>query len=117
MSRPASTKPTEGEVQILRLLWADPGQTAREVCNAMGKAANGKGPAYSSVQTRLLLMAQKGLARRDESVRPAKFYPEITESNTKKHVFRELMNRFFRGSALDLVMHALRSEHLSSEER
>ena len=57
------------------------------------------------------------LVRKDENVRPARYYTEITEKNAKKHVFHELMNRFFRGSAADLVLHALRSEQLSAGER
>ena len=117
MARPASTKPTDGEMQILRILWDEEGQTVRKVCEALGESADGDGPAYTSVHTRLLIMTNKGLVRKDENVRPARYYTEITEKNAKKHVFHELMNRFFRGSAADLVLHALRSEQLSAGER
>jgi BlaI family transcriptional regulator, penicillinase repressor len=104
-------------MEILRLLWENDGQTVREICRGLRKIGDNSGPAYSSVQTRLLLMENKGLARRDDSVRPAKFFTTVTESSAQKHVFRELLNRFFRGSAFDLVLHALRTERLSPQER
>jgi len=107
-------------MEILRILWPNEhGLTIREVCRGLGSAADeeDEGPAYSSVQTRLGLMENKGLVRKDGTIRPAKYYAAVTEQGAQRHVFRELLDRFFHGSAAKLILHALRSKDISAEER
>src|SRR6187549_955216 len=67
MARSVSTQPTEVELQILRILWASGGATARDVHNGLAEVEE-KDTTYSTTVKMLSVMLEKGLVRRDESV-------------------------------------------------
>jgi BlaI family penicillinase repressor len=106
--------PTEGELAILRVLWSrkEP-MTVRDVHAALSK---GKDTAYTTVLKMLTIMAEKGLARRDDSARSHTYSAVQAEPVVQASLLKDLMRRAFSGSALTLVQRALDDEMASAED-
>jgi BlaI family penicillinase repressor len=110
----ASPHPTEGELAILRVLWARKAPTTvREVHEALSRS---KDTAYTTVLKMLTIMADKGLVRRDESERTHTYLPAHAEQVVQSSLLKDLMRRAFSGSALKLVQRALDDEAADPEE-
>ena len=110
MSEP---RPTEGELAILRVLWAQGACTVREVHEALSQT---KDTAYTTVLKMMTIMADKGLLARDESERSHRYAPLHLEPVVQASLLRDLMHRAFGGSALQLVQRAIDDEGASSDE-
>lgn len=74
-------EPTDVELKILKVLWAQPGATARVIHNAVhaGEEKN-----YSTTVKMLSVMLEKGLVRRDDSIRPQTFFCSGDSSTSPK---------------------------------
>lgn len=99
-------EPTDVELRILRVLWQQPRATARAIHNAVHADQDKK---YSTTVKMLSVMLEKGLVRRDDSVRPQTFTAAVTKRKTQKSLVSKLLDKAFDGSASSLVMHALSS--------
>ncbi len=97
-------EPTEVELKILKVLWDQPAATARAIHNAVhaGEAKN-----YSTTVKMLSVMLDKGLVRRDDSLRPQTFTAAVTRKRAQKNLLAQLVQKAFDGSAMSLVMQAL----------
>lgn len=110
----ANPHPTEGELAILRVLWAQPGPTTvREVHEVLSR---NKDTAYTTVLKMLTIMADKGLVRRDESERSHTYLAVHAEPVVQSSLLKDLVRRAFSGSALSLVQRAIDDEGASAEE-
>lgn len=105
--------PTDGELAILRVLWAHGPATVREVHEALSRT---KDTAYTTVLKMLTIMAEKGLLTRDESERSHRYTPVHPEPLVQTALLKDLMNRAFDNSALQLVQRALDGNTASNEE-
>ena len=110
----ATPNPTEGELAILRVLWAHDGPaTVREVHEVLSR---GKDTAYTTVLKMLTIMADKGLVRRDESERSHTYVAVHAEPVVQASLLKDLMRRAFSGSAVKLVQRAIDTDSASAEE-
>jgi predicted transcriptional regulator len=110
----STPNPTEGELAILRVLWARKApMTVREV---HGVLSRGKDTAYTTVLKMLTIMAEKGLVHRDESERSHSYRAAQAEPVVQASLLQDLMRRAFSGSALTLVQRALDDEMASPDE-
>ena len=110
----ATPNPTEGELAILRVLWAHDGPaTVREVHAVLSR---GKDTAYTTVLKMLTIMAEKGLVRRDESERSHTYLAVHAEPVVQRSLVKDLVRKAFGGSALGLVQRALDDDVASAEE-
>ena len=109
-----SPAPTEGELAILRVLWArkEP-MTVREVHAVLTRT---KETAYTTVLKMLTIMAGKELVRRDETERSHTYTPLYSEPVVQASLLKDLVRRAFSGSALTLVQRALDDEMASAED-
>ena len=106
--------PTEGELAILRVLWASKKpQTVREVHGVLSRS---KDTAYTTVLKMLTIMADKGLVRRDDSERSHTYVAVHAEPVVQASLLQDLMRRAFSGSALTLVQRALDDDSATNEE-
>jgi len=115
VARPASSQPTEVELQILRILWHSGGATAREVHNSLA-AIESRDTVYSTTVKMLSVMLEKGLAKRDDSVSPQVYRAASSQKVTQRKMMSDLIEKVYDGSALSLVMQALSSQKATSEE-
>ena len=113
MPRPPSSQPTEVELQILRILWGQGPSTARQIHNQLARVRETN---YSTTVKMLSVALDKGLVRRDETVRPQVFRPAATRQRTQQQMLKDLIHKVYDGSAGSLVLQALTSQKASPEE-
>lgn len=111
--RKPPSKPTDAELEILRVLWERGPSTVGEVHEAL---AASRGTGYTTVLKLMQIMREKGLLDRDESERKHVYKPLFTENQTQRRLVRDLLDRAFGGSAQRLVMQALSAKKASPEE-
>ena len=110
---PATPRPTDGELAILRVLWRRGASTVRQVHDELqGERAT----AYTTALKLLQIMTEKGLVRRDESDRTHVYHARYSEEHTQRQLVRDLLDRAFGGSSSKLVMQALNARRASSQE-
>jgi Predicted transcriptional regulator len=106
--------PTEGELAILRVLWARRVPcTVRDVHAALSRT---KDTAYTTVLKMMTIMADKGLVRRDETARSHLYSAVHPEPQIQSALLKDLMQRAFGGSAVQLVQSALDAKAASAED-
>lgn len=106
--------PTEGELAILQVLWDHGGPcTVREVHESLSRH---KDTAYTTVLKMMTIMADKGLLQRDESERSHRYSAQHLEPEVQSVLVKDLMQRAFAGSALQLVQRALDVDKPSRDE-
>jgi predicted transcriptional regulator len=106
-------KPTEAELELLRILWANEPATVRDIHDAL----NLERPAgYTTTLKMLQIMTAKGLVVRDEANRAHVYRAAISEDAMQSKILKDLSMRLFSGSATQLAMHALAMEPASASE-
>jgi predicted transcriptional regulator len=110
MARPPASQPTDVELQILDVLWQRGGSTVREVHDALSTARE---TGYSTTLKMLQVMLEKGLVRRDDSIRPQRYRPAKTQKETQRQLLDNLTQKAFGGSAKRLVMQMLSSRRIT----
>ena len=97
-------KPTEGELELLRVLWQRGSATVREVHEEISLHRN---VGYTSVLKLLQIMTEKGLVLRTETAKAHSYFAAVSQEDTQNQLLRDLSDRLFSGSAAQLAMHAL----------
>ncbi|HUS72121.1 MAG TPA: BlaI/MecI/CopY family transcriptional regulator [Sedimentisphaerales bacterium] len=113
MARHKTSKPTDRELTILRILWDRGPSTVREVNEVMTKDRD---TGYTTTLKLMQIMAEKRILIRDESQRQHVYKVAITEEKTQKQLVGDLLERAFSGSAEKLVMRALSAKKVSAKE-
>jgi len=101
---PDPPKPTDAELDILRVLWDRGPSTVRDVHGVLGDR---RGVGYTTVLKLMQIMAEKGLVLRDESARSHVYRARERPEATQRRLLRDLIARAFGGSAEALVLQAL----------
>ena len=108
-------KPTESELEFLNILWQRDNATVREVHEELSKS---KDVGYTTTLKLMQIMHDKGLVRRDESMRTHIYQPAVNREKTQKHLLDKMIDTLFGGSSTQLVLQALGSsdQKISAEE-
>ncbi|NJL13315.1 MAG: BlaI/MecI/CopY family transcriptional regulator [Microscillaceae bacterium] len=110
-------KPTEAELEILRVLWQKGPATVRFVHEALNaQRPEDQQIGYTTTLKMMQLMTDKGLLNRDASQRTHIFKAELSEEATQKSLVERLLDTAFGGSAKKLVMQALGQSKTSRAE-
>ncbi len=108
-----STNLTKFELEIMDVLWKLREASVREVCDALSEK---KRPAYTTVQTIVQRLEQKGAVRRSRKIGNAlMFEPSITRKSVYRRLVDEML-QLFGGSAQPVVAHLLESGKLTLED-
>ena len=113
MARRPATRPTNAELDILRVLWARGPSTVRQVYDILSADREF---AYTTTLKLLQLMTEKGVAVREEDGRVHRYRAAVAQEQTQQHLVRDLIERAFGGSPTQLVMQALAARPASAEE-
>ena len=105
-------KPTESELEILQILWAKGLATVREVHEDL---ASTKDVGYTTTLKLMQIMHEKGLVKRDDSMRTHIYQAAVNKERTQKHLLGKMIDSLFGGSPTQLVIQAL-GEHKASPE-
>ena len=97
-------RPTEAELELLRILWDKEPATVRDIYEALNhERASG----YTTVLKLLQIMTTKGLVVRDEAARAHVYRAAVSQDAMQSRMLRDLSTRLFSGSAAQLALHAL----------
>ena len=113
MSLPKNTKPTESELEILRILWDKEKATVREVHEIL---STHKDAGYTTTLKLMQIMFEKGLVKRDDSSKTHTYFANVSKENTQQQFMGKMIHTLFSGSSTQLVMQALGNHKHSSEE-
>ena len=113
MARRASRRPTEGELEILQVLWQQGPGSVRQVNEALNEA---RPTGYTTTLKLMQIMLDKGLLRRDESRRPQVYTPAVSKDRTQRQLVGDLLERVFDGSARQFVLQVLSAKNASPQE-
>src|SRR5690242_18271556 len=106
-------RPTDAELNILRVLWARGPSTVREISDELNRE---RPVGYTTVLKFMQIMTEKGLLLRDESARTHVYRTKLSEEKTLRQLVQDLLHRAFGGSAQKLVMQALSAKKASRAE-
>ena len=106
-------KPTESELEILKILWNKEKATVREVHEELSK---NKDSGYTTTLKLLQIMFEKGLVIRDDSNKTHIYEAAVTRQKTQKQFLDKMINTLFAGSSTQLVLQALGNQKASKDE-
>jgi predicted transcriptional regulator len=107
-------KPTESELEILQVLWANGPTTVRAVNEQLNQHTT-KDIGYTTTLKLMQLMLTKGLVERDASTRTHVYKSAVEERSVKQGLLSQFVDKAFRGSAAQLVLETL-GQHRTSED-
>lgn len=110
---PDLPRPSDFELAILRVLWRLGEGTVRQVYEAL-QAERQLG--YTTVLKTMQIMAEKGLLLRDEQAKSHVYRPAEAAQETRQGMVRDLVDKAFEGSALQLLAHALHAKRPTAGE-
>lgn len=111
MARSRSKTLTEREAQFMDVLWRLGPATAEQVRDALPDR-----PHDSTVRTLLRVLESKGYVARDDRGTAYTFRATIERAGVQRTALRGLLERFFGGSAGDLVIRLVEDEQITPEQ-
>lgn len=108
--RPALSK---GEMEVARVLWDLGSATVREVHEAF---PTDREIDFSTVQTYLRRLEQKGYARAKLQARTRVYSPRVKPRTVIRETLDDLIDRLFGGETLPLMRHLIEDGKIRSEE-
>ena len=112
-TKAAPPRPTQTELEILRVLWLRGPSSVREVQQTMSET---RVTGYTTVLKLLQIMARKGLVARDERERTHVYRAALAQEQTQRQLVNDLLDRAFNGSATQLILQALAAKRTSPGE-
>ena len=106
-------KPTEAELEILHILWANGANSVRFVNE---KLCENREVGYTTTLKMMQMMYDKGLLNRDDSTRSHVYEAIYKQEETQQKLLDQFVNTAFKGSAMQLVMQALGNHNATGEE-
>ena len=106
---------TETELQILDLLWDEPAQTIRSLCEAIYKDASPS--RYATVQSLLERLEKKGWVRRDRGGYKHRFSAARDRAEFIGQQIQGVADAVCHGSVAALLGELAQSGNLSAKER
>jgi BlaI family transcriptional regulator, penicillinase repressor len=105
----AEFTPSERELDILKVLWGIGEAKVRDVHEALCQQQQ---TAFTTVQTLLRIMAEKGLVKQRIEGRTLFYSPR----HTREQVSSRFLSRVFDGALDKMVLNMLRAEDVTPEE-
>ena len=114
MERKPPTRPlTPLELEIMKVLWDAGPATVQSVQENLPSAPK---LAYTTVQTMLNVLHRKGKVKRTLRGRAYEYAPLVSREMAVRSTLRDVITRFFGGSAESLVMSLVASRDLKPEK-
>jgi predicted transcriptional regulator len=113
MARTPSAALTDGEARVMAVLWQTPQATVAEVVASLRDRYS---LTYSTVQTILRILEQKGYITHDKVGRAFVFRAVVDEGQARRRALKHLIGRLFNGSPSLLVSNVLDDEEIDPRE-
>jgi predicted transcriptional regulator len=112
MPRRPSRSLTDGEARLMTVLWRLRQATVADVVTALG----GGSVSYSTVQTLLRILENKGYVVHRKSGRAFVYRPAVDQKQARRRALRHLLARLFDNSPSLLVLNLLEEEKVDPRE-
>jgi predicted transcriptional regulator len=99
------------ELEIMKVLWENDSANVQTVQRELEREL-----AYTTVQTMLNVLHRKGKVERTLTDKAYFYRPTVSRSQVVSQTIEDLINRLFGGSAENLIMSMVETEHLTAEE-
>ncbi|GAB2571407.1 BlaI/MecI/CopY family transcriptional regulator [Spirosoma areae] len=106
-------KPTDAELEILHVLWANGPSTVRHVHETLSQTRD---IGYTTALKLMQIMYEKGLLSRLEDARSHTYTAAVGQEDTQRNLVDRFVETAFRGSASKLIMQVLGQHKASREE-
>ena len=113
MARKASAALTDGETRVMEVVWRLNTATVADVVSELRAQHR---LTYSTVQTTLRILEQKGYVAHEKVSRAFVFRPLIDERQARRRALRHLIGRLFNGSPSLLVSNVLDDDDIDPAE-
>ncbi len=113
MPRPANSHPTDGELEILRVLWENGPTSLSSICDQLRQERK---VATTTVATMLRVMLDKGLVKRKGAGRGAQWVAAVTYDSTARGMVGKLVDHLFDGAADRLAAHLVEAGQLNGKQ-
>lgn len=113
MARNKSSQLTDGEQNIMEVLWKNGEASVRDITNILSKD---KKTAYTTVQTLCKILAEKGYADFRKEGKAFIYTPKITQNQARQSALTTMMNKFFGGSPKVLAQHLIKETDIELED-
>jgi len=107
-------QPTDGELEVLRILWTNGPSTVKQVHEVVNKD---RPTVYTTTLKVMQVMREKGLLVRNDSKYRHIYRPALPEEKTQRQLVTDFLERTFSGSTEKLMMHLLSAKKISAKER
>lgn len=104
----------DAELEVMKVLWDAGPLRVRDVMNALHE--RGRRVAYTTVQTMLTRLEQKGFVKSDRAGPAFVFRASVSRERVSRSRLRTLVSQLYDGAAGQLVLQLVKSERLRPEE-
>ncbi len=104
----------KAEMEVLKTLWAHGPAPVREVLSQLHE--HGRRVAYTTVQTLLTRLEQKGYVTSDKSDIAYVYRAKLTRDRVTRSRLKALVRQLYDGAAGPLVLQLIRSERFTPDE-
>lgn len=114
MPRKKNSEPplTPLELELMKVLW----ETGPANVQTVQAHLHTRELAYTTVQTMLNVLHRKGRVKRELKERAYIYKPALTRQKAASQAVREMLDRFFGGSADSLVLNLVENRQLTPEK-
>ena len=113
MPRRRSPALTDAEARVMAVLWER--QTA-SVADVVAVLKKKRPVSYSTVQTILRILEDKGYVAHEKVARAFIYRPRVDERQARRRALRHLAMRLFNGSPSLLVLNVLEDDRIDADE-
>lgn len=114
MARKPSPALTDAEAGVMSVLWRVQTATVADVVASL--KAKRRSVSYSTIQTILRILENKGYVTHDKVARAFVYRPVVDERQARHRALKHLVGRLFNGSPSLLVLNVLDDEELDPAE-
>jgi BlaI family transcriptional regulator, penicillinase repressor len=114
MPRQKSRTLTELELEIMQVVWKSDEVCVEDLRTALQDA--GRPLALPSIRTMLSILMEKGYVARRQEGRAHLYRAKVSQDKAQKGILKDVVERAFEGSALDMVAAMLNTRMVSKGE-
>ena len=115
MAQAGAERPTELELEILKVLWNESPLPVRDVRVRLDEQAE-RVLAHSTVITMLNIMVRKGYLRRKKQGNLFLFSPKVVKETVAGGMMGDLLTRVFDGSPSAMVLNLIETADIDADE-
>lgn len=108
-------RPTDGELEVLQILWKNGPSTVREVNDLLNNNPD-KSIGYTTTLKIMQIMFEKGLLTRNDSQRTHIYSSAVREGKVQSALLDRFLNAAYKGSASKLALQLLGNHKTTPDE-